>query len=80
MQAILADASRPLGDYDATGTWEDWIGWAANAFSNGYDSWAIEVVPELTLDALYEREILNVSPPPTTPVNVKAESVAPADP
>jgi hypothetical protein len=79
MQAILADASRPRGDYDTTGTWEDWVGWAANAFSNGHDSWAIEVEPELTLDALYEREVLNTTPTPITQPDVQPQTIVPTD-
>ncbi len=77
--AILSDAKRPRRDpfSNETGTWEDWIDWAANALANGHDSWAIEVEPELTLKALYEREILQVEPSPMTPPNLRPSTVVP---
>lgn len=63
---VLKDAQRPRRDPDSVerGTWEDWVDWALNALGNGYTSWAIEVEPEPTVRALYEREILDVTPTP----------------
>jgi hypothetical protein len=50
------------------GTWEDWIGWALGALSNGHDTWMTEVEPEPTVDALYRREVLGA------PATVGAET------
>jgi hypothetical protein len=43
------------------GTMEDWIEWALNAMFNGYKTTA-RVVPEKTIDMLYQREVLDVEP------------------
>lgn len=57
----LATLNDPIlrRDPDATetGTHEDWVDWAVGALGNGYTSWAVEVEPEESLEALYEREI-----------------------
>lgn len=77
--AILKDAQRPRRDPNSAerGTWEDWIDWAADALGNGHTSWAIEVEPELTVKALYEREILNITPAPMTPPNLRPSTEVP---
>lgn len=77
--AILRDASRPRRDgmSEERGTWEDWIDWALNALANGHTSWAVEVVPELTIKALYEREILDVTPTPMTTPNLRPSTEVP---
>ena len=77
--ALLRDAQRPRPNNmsEERGTWEDWIDWALNALANGHDSWAIEVEPELTLKALYEREILQVEPQPMTPPNLRPSTEVP---
>ena len=79
--AILKDAQRPRRDpfSQERGTWEDWIDWAMNALGNGHTTWAIEVEPELTVKALYEREILNVEPTPMSPPNLRPATVIPED-
>lgn len=60
--AILATAKPPTLDYtDQVGTMEDWIEWALNAMFNGYKTTA-RVVPEKTIQMLYEREVLDVEP------------------
>lgn len=63
-ESILDGASRP--DREAysprRGTWEDWIEVALDAFSNGHDSMMVEVEPELTIDMLYDREVLGATP------------------
>jgi hypothetical protein len=64
---MLSQASRPFATGDERGTWEDWIGWAADALANGFDSWAVEVEPEPTIDALYKREVLGVDEAPPEP-------------
>ncbi len=55
----LSDALPPRinDDTDERGTYEDWISWALNACANGMTSWATEVVPTLTVDELYGREV-----------------------
>ena len=60
--AIIATAKPPMIDYTGEpGTMEDWIEWALNAMFNGYKTTA-RVVPEKTIQMLYEREVLNVEP------------------
>lgn len=47
-----------------TGTMEDWILYALDGLGNGYTSWTGQVVPEKTIDMLYQREVLDVEPQP----------------
>ena len=61
MKSVLDMASPPLVG-SKEGSWEDWIGWAAGALANGHDTWASEVAPELTVEQLYDREILKRAP------------------
>jgi hypothetical protein len=67
----LSDALPPRinDDTDERGTYEDWISWALNACANGMTSWATEVVPTLTVDELFQREVLDViaAAPPVDP-------------
>lgn len=79
MNAILRDAVVPRTDpfAEETGTWEDWIEWAKNALANGHDTWAVEVEPELTVDALYQREILDTTPKPMTAPNLRPSAEIP---
>ena len=62
---ILRTAGRPMlnGYTGELGTMEDWIEWALGAMFNGYKTTA-RVVPEKTIQMLYEREVLNVEPQP----------------
>lgn len=93
--SILDDAQRPQKEpySPERGTWEDWIGWALSAHSNGHDGMMAEVPPELTADALYQREVLGITPgvlgrdgspkpsddvPPLT--GVKADKIRPTAP
>lgn len=62
LRSVLDTAALP-GDAES---WEAWIGWATGALANGHDKWAVEVQPELSLKALYEREVLGVEPKPIT--------------
>ena len=62
---ILATVGPPRLDYtDRKGTMEDWILWAQDAMANGHDQWTSLVVPEKTIQLLYEREVVNVEPQP----------------
>jgi len=44
------------------GTWEDWIGWAIGAYSNGHDRWCTEVEPRITAEATYQLWVLEAEP------------------
>jgi hypothetical protein len=76
--AILATAKPPTLDYtDTVGTMEDWIEWALGAMFNGYKTTA-RVVPERTIDMLYQREVLNVEPQPMTRPDLRPTLDVPA--
>jgi hypothetical protein len=47
-----------LDDGETRGTWEDFIGYALDALSNGHDLMVSEVPPEATVDATYARWVL----------------------
>lgn len=51
---------RPNDSTEARGDYEDWVDWARDAFANGHTSWATEVKPEITVDELFQREVLDV--------------------
>jgi len=58
--AMLLKDARPPRINDQTkerGTYEDWITWGVYNLANGHTSWATEVKPEMTVDALYQREV-----------------------
>jgi hypothetical protein len=56
---ILSDAlPRRLNDNtEERGTYEDWVAWGVNAFTNGHNTWAVEVVPIETGGALYRPDV-----------------------
>jgi hypothetical protein len=56
---ILQNALPPRIDDDTEerGDYEDWIDWGVHNLANGHTSWATEVKPEMTVDALYQREV-----------------------
>jgi hypothetical protein len=60
---ILADAlPRRINDQtEERGTFEDWVGWAVDHLANGHTTWATEVVPTLTVDELYQREVADIA-------------------
>lgn len=62
LRTALKLAVRPSRPDGTPGSWEDWIGWALEALSNGHDHWLVEVKPELTLKRLYQREVLGMVP------------------
>lgn len=78
-ESILDGASRP--DREAYspehGSWEDWIEVALDGFSNGHDSMMVEVEPELTVDMLYEREVLAITPTMQTRPDIRATEDVP---
>lgn len=78
--SIIDDAQRPqLVPYAPTrGTWEDWIGWALSAHSNGHDAMMVEVEPELTVQQLYEREVLGIKPKPLSHPNLRPSDEVPS--
>ena len=61
---ILTDALPPrINDQtEERGTFEDWISWGTYNLANGMSAWATEIKPEGTVDALYQREVLDVGP------------------
>jgi hypothetical protein len=59
---LLAHAITPRVDVDSVtrGPYEGWIDWAVNHLANGHTTWTAEVVPALTVEDLFEREVLGV--------------------
>lgn len=62
---VLEQARPPIPDGKRVrGTWEDWIGYALDALSNGQDLWIEEVPPdqmEPTADLLFARHVLGLT-------------------
>lgn len=79
MAMVLSDAHRPtLGPYTAKlGSWEDWIEWAAWSLYDGQVRQMLEVPPEVTIDQLYDREVLGIMPTRLSPERVRPQMVAP---
>lgn len=88
LDGVLAGARPPLlrdGSRER-GTFEDWIAWAVGdqergfpgALGNGHDTWATEVKPEITITALYEREVLSTTPGPLTRPELRSTADIPA--
>jgi hypothetical protein len=72
------DARPMLDGYTGElGTMEDWIGWALGAMFSGYKTTA-RVVPEETIEMLYEREVLNVEPQPMIRPDLRPTFEAPS--
>ena len=68
----------PKAEYsEERGTWEDWIGWALDAFTNGHDMWCTEVEPEVTVQATYEKFVLLIDEPTMTPKEFRATAEIP---
>jgi hypothetical protein len=61
---ILADALPPRINVqtEERGTFEDWISWGTYNLANGMTTWASEIKPEVSVDALYQREVADVVP------------------
>ena len=59
LASILTNALAPrVNDQtEERGDYEDWITWGVHNLANGHTSWATEVKPEMTVDALYQREV-----------------------
>jgi hypothetical protein len=57
LASILTNALPPrISDLtEERGTFLDWVDWALDAFGNGHTSWATEVVPTATVEALSAR-------------------------
>lgn len=90
LDAILASAEPPLLSDDGSaerGTFEDWIGWAVGddargwpgALGNGHDTWVVEVKPELSIDQLYQREVLGNEPQGITRPELRPTTEPPTD-
>lgn len=77
MAGVLAQAHPPYLDSGEQGTWEDWIGWALNALANAHDTWATEVQPAPTVDAIYVREILEAPAQRLSPARIEPSAVVP---
>ena len=63
LASILQNALPPrINDQtEERGTWEDWIDWGVYNLANGHTTWATEVVPTLTVDELYQREVADIA-------------------
>jgi hypothetical protein len=61
LASILQNALPPrVNDFtEERGTFEDWISWGTYNLANGHTTWATEIKPEITMDALYQREVLD---------------------
>lgn len=58
LSSILDALPRRINDQtEERGTFLNWVDSALNALANGYTTWATEVVPTATVEALYEREV-----------------------
>ena len=59
LTSLLQNALPPrMDDFaEERGTYEDWVDWALN-LANGHTTWATEVVPTATVEALYQREMV----------------------
>lgn len=59
LTSILQNALPPrISDQTKErGTYEDWITWGVYNLANGHTSWSTEVKPEITVEALYQREV-----------------------
>lgn len=90
LAAMLANAEPPLLSDDGSterGTYEDWIGWAVGdnrrgwpgALGNGHDTWATEVKPEMSVQQLYEREVLSIEPKPLARPELRPTTEAPTN-
>ena len=56
---LLSDALPPRKPHsEERGTFEDWIDWGLYNLANGHTTWSTEIKPEMTVDALYVREVL----------------------
>jgi len=76
---LLSDALPPrINDQtEERGTFEDWISWGTYNLANGMTTWATEIKPEVTVDALYQREVLAVVPAPITRPSLQPTTEAP---
>jgi hypothetical protein len=82
---VLRTAKPPMLPDETAGTIEDLIGYYVGdaryewqgALGNGHTTWCVEVRPELTVDALYQREVLRVIPKPLTRPDLKPTTEAP---
>lgn len=76
LTSILTNALPPRinAHTKERGTWEDWIEWALDCFSNGHSTWATEVVPTQAVEALYRREVALSARPPSSRIVVADEA------
>jgi hypothetical protein len=81
LASIVTNALPPRlnDDTKERGTWEDWIEWALDCFSNGHTMWAVGVVPTETVEALYRREVALSARPPSSRI-VVADEPTPGEP
>lgn len=76
-RAVKEQSSPPHMPDGSDGTWEDWIGWAISAFSNGFSTWCNEVEPEVTIEQTFQREVIGVKPKPLTAPDTQPNDVIP---
>lgn len=72
-EQAMTSASPPFKDGTGVnperGTWEDWIPWAVDAFTNGHDAWLTLITePEPLLEGNYRKYVLGVAPEAPSPV------------
>ena len=79
LTSIMQNALPPrVNDQtEERGTYEDWITWGVYNLANGHTTWATEVKPEITVDAIYQREVLDVVPKPITRPELQPTTEAP---
>ena len=59
LASILQNALPPrINDFtEERGTFEDWITWGVYNLATGHHTWTTEVLPEITVDELFQREV-----------------------
>ena len=59
LASILQNALPPrINDFtEERGTFEDWITWGVYNIATGHHTWTTEVLPEITVDELFQREV-----------------------
>lgn len=77
----LRNAKMPTPASDGSPrTWEDWLEQVAlDAYSNGHTTWTVMRPPTLTVDELYDRDVLGIDPRPLTRPDLQPTTVAPLD-
>jgi hypothetical protein len=84
---MMRTAKPPTLRDGTTGTLEDCIGYFVGdqaqgwpgALGNGHTTWASEVRPEPTVEALFQREVLKIAPKPLVRPDLQPTTEAPTN-